>query len=430
MLSLVVLLSMSTAAAAPFTCSGPYVPPTDFDPTTGRPVILEFAVYTGAKSSPVEVVKTHAQDALVNRLCRADPSTCALLREKVKVWNHKVEGENQCVMAVVSADDLEMWRRALDPNLDDELKKALEPLLNTLDQAQPVKKSLLTGKVKKRSVVVVLAGVDDRGMPGGLRADWLLTRVKAVLTSINVDMKDPPKGWNGARPPKNVELIIKGQLIDRVDPKKQVPVLETTFSTIDADGRIRTGRPFTIPAALAPAPPRAVTAPPPMAGLAIHVEAPRGGSLCPGDYTQIHVRNEAPEELYVRVFNIDDDGEVLLLFPSETRADDRIPPNKSVSLSADGFTVDGAQGAREQYVAIAARGPEGLGKFRDMRGTCRFSKQDAKALRDATRIEAPYRVATGFTLLDDVRCGKLIPLPDAKLKAQALDDIPLCPSME
>jgi hypothetical protein len=278
---------------------------------------------------------------------------------------------------------------------------------------------------------VVLGGVDDRGAPGGLRADWLLGRVRGVFTEMGVEMKEPPRGWNGARPPKDVSLVVRGTLIDRVDQTRQLPVFDTTFTAVDAQGKLRTGKSFTIPAALAPQPPRPVTPPPPppIVGLALHVES-RAGSLCPGDYTQIHVRNDAPEELYVRVFNIDDNGEVLLLFPSETRADDRVLPGKSVSLSYDGFTVDGAPGAREQYIAIAARGPEGLGRFRDMRGTCRFKKEAAKELADGKKLEAPYRVGTGFTLLDDVRCGKPTPMPDKALQAQALKELPWCPALE
>ena len=38
--------------------------------------------------------------------------------------------------------------------------------------------------------------------------------------------------------------------------------------------------------------------------------------------------------------------------------------------------------------------------------------------------------SSGFTLLDDVRCKKAIPLPDPKLLAGALADLQLCPPLE
>lgn len=423
-------LVVHVAGVTPFTCTGPYVPPNDYDDRGGR-IYFEFAVHVAAIGTPQEVVREQAAQQLVNRLCRlAEPGSCALLAERVRNWQDKEEGNKRCAMAVVTTNDLELWRTQLAPNIDAEIKLALQPLMPAIEEL-PQKKSLLSGKTKKRTVMVVLGGVDDRGAPGGLRADWLLGRVRGVFTEMGVEMKEPPRGWNGARPPKDVELIVKGTLIDRIDPTKQLPVFDTTFTAVDSQGKLRTGKPFTLPAALAPQAPKPVIVPPPppLVGLALHVES-RGGSLCPGDYTQIHVRNDAPEELYVRVFNVDDNGEVLLLFPSETRADDRLLPGKSVSLSYDGFTVDGAPGAREQYIAIAARGPEGLGRFRDMRGTCRFKKVDAKKLADGKKLEAPYRVATGFTLLDDVRCGKPMPIPDKELVAQALNEVPWCPPLE
>lgn len=423
-------LASFVASVTPFSCTGPYVPPNDYD-DRGNKVLLEFAVHVAPIGTPLELVRAQAEQQLVNRLCRlAEPGSCALLAERVKPWNNKDEGNKRCAMAVVSAPDLEHWRTQLAPNIDEDIKKALLPLMPAIEE-MPQKKALLSGKVKKRTVMVVLGGVEDRGAPGGLRADWLLGRVRGVFTEMGVEMKEPPRGWNGFRPPKDVELIVKGTLIDRVDPTRQLPVFDTTFTAIDATGRLRTGKSFTIPAALAPQPPRPVAPPPPppLTGLALHVES-RAGSLCPGDYTQIHVRNDAPEDLFVRVFNVDDNGEVLLLFPSETRADDRVAPGKSVSLSFDGFTVEGAPGAREQYIAIAARGPEGLGRFRDMRGTCRFKKADAKKLADGKRLDAPYRVATGFTLLDDVRCQKPLPIPDKALQAMALDEVPWCPPLE
>lgn len=423
-------LALALSAAPAFSCTGPWVPPTDFDNVRGLPVELEFAVASAAPTTPPEYVEEQARRQLVNKLCRlAEPASCGLLAEKVKLWEAKTEKDKRCAMAVVSSADLEYWRTALAPDLDAELKKALKPLMPALDEL-PQKKALLTGKVKPRTVMVIVGGVHDNGAPGGLRAEWLLGRVRGVFTDMGVVMREPPRGWNGSRLPKDVELLVRGALVERVDPKRQLPVLEATFSAVDGKGVVRTARPFTMPAALAPQPPRPVTTPPPLTGLALHAETRRGGNLCPGDYTQLHVTNESDEELYVRVFNIDDNGEVLLLFPSETRPDDRLPAGKSVTLSSDGFTVEGGPGGRERYVALAARGPEGLGRFKDMRGTCRFQPTDARQLANGKKLEAAYRATAGFTLLDDVRCGKVIPLPDKQLQVGLLAELPWCPPLE
>jgi len=170
--------------------------------------------------------------------------------------------------------------------------------------------------------------------------------------------------------------------------------------------------------------------PPPPVGLSLHVESSRGGSLCPGDYTQLHLTNETAEPLYVRVFNLDANGEVLVLFPNELMPDEPVPAGKTIALSPDGFTVDGAAHGRERYVAVGARSREALTRFRDVRGTCRFAPGDAKFLAGAQAIDATFRASSGFTLLDDVRCKKAIPLPDPQLVAQALDEIPFCKPLD
>lgn len=425
-----ILLALMVALAPPFTCAGPFIPPTDFD-VHGNAVTMEFAVAVGNLTSPREVMETRAQELLVQKLCRlADHTSCAPLAAKVKLWQ-SAKGDKLCVMSVVSSLDLEAWRSQLAPDLGDELKQALRPLLPALE-GLPQKKSLLTGKVKQRIVLVVLGGVRDNGAPGGLRAEWLLGRVREVFTAMGVEMREPPKGWNGLRPPKDVELLVRGELVERVDLRKQLPVFDVMFSAVDARGAIRNGKTITLPAALAPAPPRPVNVPPATIGLQVYAETRPSGSLCSGDWTQVHIANDSSEELYVRVLNIDDNGEVLMLFPSETRADDRVSPGKSVPLSEDGFVVDGPPEARETYVALTARGPEGLGKFRDIRGTCRFRPADARKIGDGKKLEAAYRATGGFTLLDDVRCQrlKIRALPDPALAAQALDQLPWCPALD
>jgi len=421
-------LLLSLLSAPPvFTCAGPYVPPTDFD-DRGTPITLEFAVATAPSSTPRANVERAARELLVQRLCRlADPSSCAPLAVAAKNWAFAQDKTTTCAMAVLRATDLESWRDQLAPDLTAELCAALAflvpPPASTPHGPLPLPR-------KKRAAVVVLDRVTDAGAPGGLRADWLLGRVRAVLADLDVEMREPPRGWDGAKLPREVEFLLRGSIVERVDPRKQLPVLEIAFVAVDERGVARSSRPFTVPAALAPAAPTTVSLPPPTAGLSLHVETRPGGNLCPGDYTQITVSNETDEALYVRVLNLDQAGEALMIFPPEQGRDELVPARTTVSLSAEGFTVEGLPGGRERYVAIAARTPEGLGRFRDIRGTCRFQPADARTLNAGARIEAAFRAATGFTLLDDVRCKKVLPLPDAQLTATALDQLPRCARLE
>jgi hypothetical protein len=426
-LAALALVPMLAAGAPPkLTCRGPYIPPTDFDNEHGTPVTLEFAVATGPVVTGRQAVEDAARAQLIQRLCRlADPSSCAPLAASAKTWEVVTEGDKICAMVVVSAKDLELWRTQIAPDLDATLKAALQDLV---PPKEPPKPSLLAAlKKPKPTAIVILGAIDDRGAPGGLRAEWLLSRVRVALTGLGVEMIDAPRNWNGALP-KDVTFLLRGSLVERVDPQKQLPVLDVTFTSQDGRRATRAARPVVIPAALAPMPPKPVTSPPPTVGVSLHVETRPGGNLCPGDYTQLYVTNETIEPLYVRVFDLDTEGEVLLLFPNEGHPDDLIMPGRAVPLSPDGFTIDGGEpGARERYVVLGARDPDGLGAFKDARGTCRYKPADAKKLWSGQRLEAAYRAVDGFTILDDVRCKKPIALPDKKLQAQALDQLPLCP---
>jgi hypothetical protein len=402
---------MSAAPPAALSCAGPFVPPNDYD-LKGNPIQMEFAVAVQKAGTPVDGLDAAARSLLIKRLCRLDDSACATLAAKAKVWQRGQSKDQQCAMAVIGAPDIEAWRNQLAPDLNAAINTALKSLLPDAGG-------------KKERAIVMLGDVNDMGAPGGVRATWLVQRLKAGLTALAIDGRDPPKGFNGHLP-RDVQYLLRASMIERVDPRNQLPVVEMTLSVQNSAGNERTAAPFAVPAALAPNAPRAVEAAGPAIGLQLHVDTRSGGSLCPGDFTQIHVTNETADPMYVRVFNVDDNGEVLVLFPNETIADDAIPAGKTIALQPDGFSIDGSANGRERYIVIGAKDPGGLGAFQAAQGTCRYPTAEAKRLASGTTIRGPYRATTGFTLLDDVRCQKVIATPDPRLVKQALDTLPLC----
>jgi hypothetical protein len=409
--------SLWLAALPPLSCGGPYVPPTDFD-DRGNPLQMEYAVAQQSAGSGLDALGEKAKHLLVTRLCSyADRSTCAPLAAATKLWSTGKTNGVECAMAVLPSRAVEQWRNQLAPDIEADIRAAVVRLIPPTGAKE----------FGKKKAVIVLGNVVDMGAPGGVRADWLLNRVRATLTDIGIDVREAPSPWNGQRPPPGIQYVLVGTLTERVDAKRQLPVIEVTFAVIDAGNNRKTAPGFTIPAALAPMPPKAVPPPPPpQIGLQLHVETRAGGSLCPGDYTQLHIANETADPMFVRVFNIDDNGEVLVLFPNEGRADDVVPGGKSVTLSADGFTIDGAAHGRERYIAIGAKSPEELGRFQKTIGTCRYAAAEAAKLRDGSALQAPYKTATGFSVLDDVRCKKPIALPDRALVQASLAQVPLC----
>ncbi len=425
MIALLIAAVIAAAGPPPLTCNGNYVPPVDYD-ERGHPVTVEFHVASAPRGTERDVVVGQAQRALVQRLCRlADVAVCDALQRSVKPWSTGEGNGSVCAMAIVRSTDLEAWRTMLAPDLDAELRTTLTTLFPT----ESLEPTLLPQAPRRRSALVVLDRIDDGGVPGGVRADWLLGRVRAALTALRIDVIATPEHWDG-RLPRGVEFAVRGSLIDRVDPRHQVPVVDVVFTAIDKKGLVRASPSFSIPAALAPPSPTKVTTPPATSGLSLHVETRPGGSLCPGDFTQLYVTNETNEPMVVRVLNLDANGEALVLFPNEQKTDDIVAPGATVALSPDGFNVDGAANGRERYIAIGARTREALGRFRDARGTCRYRRADAARLQAGQALEATWRAVGGFTLLDDVRCRKAIPLPDPQLLAGALADVPWCPALE
>jgi len=431
MLAFIVAVSVASAGPTELKCGGPYVPPTEFD-QNGRPVEIEYAVGLDRPGAPPDVVGRRAIDQLVSNICRlADPASCDPLRRGARIWSLGNDTRGSCAMAVMSPRVLDEWRRSLDPDLPNNLRRAL---LRFFPREEENVASGSRAPKKRKSVVVLLRSIDDNGAPGGVRAGWLLGQVRATLTELDVDMVDPPKGWDGIKLPRGVEYELTGTLVERVTVEGQ-PVLDVTFTLrtstlLNLLSKSKTTPPFSIPAAVAPTAPKKVPPPPPETGLALHVETRAGGSLCAGDFTQIHLTNTTDGDLYVRVINLDAAGEALVLFPNEVRVDDLVKAGQTVTLSPDGFTIEGGAGGRERYVAIGARTREGLGRFRDSRGTCRYNPADAKMLAVGRLIEATFSASAGFTLLDDVRCKKPWPLPDPQLIAASLADIPFCAALE
>ena len=423
--AVVVAIGLVASALPPWPCTGEPTPPTDYD-DRGSPLRVEHAEAIEKKGvATLDVVQAQAVRKLTAKLCRFDdPAICGDLTARITIGRVSESATHVCAMAIVNRQQLEAWRTALDPDLDGQLRNAFKELMP--DDEPPGTIKIRIGKKRQRAVIVVLDEVNDRGAPGGQRVHWLLGRVRGALTALDVEMREKPARWDG-RLPSDVQFALRGGLIDRIAPRTQLPVMEISFSVVDKKRRNRSSAPFSIPAALAPSPPIPLTPPPPLTGLSLHVSTKRdGGSVCPGDPVQVYVTNETEEPLYVRVIDIDSNGEALMLFPNEIVTNDVVMPGKTVPLSADGFTIEGAAHMREQYIAIGARTREALGRFRDTKGSCRFTPTDAAFLKKGQKVEAPFRAVSGFTMLDDVRCNKPMPLPDAALVAQALGDLPYC----
>ena len=99
-------------------------------------------------------------------------------------------------MAVIRADEVEAWRRSLAPSLEVTLKE-------------------LAAKLTVGAKAVVISRIDDGGSPGGARASWFLNHFAAALTAAGVGVVEPPATWNGSRPVRPADRMLRCELVQR-----------------------------------------------------------------------------------------------------------------------------------------------------------------------------------------------------------------------
>jgi hypothetical protein len=388
------------------------VPPQDY--AGDRVIAFEQATATGAPSTPADALRKQAREALLQRLCTLDSASCAPLAAQVKDWAMGSAPGVVCAQAVVSVDAIARWRAEMAPSsFDGELRG-------------------LATRLAATTKAVVIRGVEDGGTRGGARAAWLVNRMQAALSGAGVTIVEPPATWNGARPVKPAERLVRAELVDRVDPVRQLPVVEVLWKS-SPDGVVwQAEPPFVFPAAMAPPAPRRTAAVVDRGdGVVVHVDARSDGSLCSGDRTQVFVSKRTPQALHARVLNIDSAGHVLVLFPSDQRPDDALPAGATITLGDDPFEIAGVPGDRERYVVVAAADRAGLGRLGRITNArqpaCRLSDAEASRWARSEAFDAPLVADTGFTVVDDGACRQR-PRPfDPAEVARAVAQLPVCP---
>src|SRR5262249_27654260 len=118
------------------------------------------------------------------------------------------------------------------------------------------------------------------------------------------------------------------------------------------------------------------------AGLFVRIDSARGGSLCPGERTQLWF--EADKDLEVRVLDVYGDGDALLTFPNEDVPNGRVGAHKVVPLTGEkGFEAVPVPGHdTEQFVVVAATTAAALGPLATVKGECRIPKARVRDLLD------------------------------------------------
>lgn len=408
--SLVVVLGALAGAPPPplsLDCDAPFhVPPTDF--VDGHPVHFENEVAIEPAGTPMADVELRARRQLVDKLCRADNrDACGALHASSTILLRGSGRTTVCAMAGIRTGDIDRWRAGQVPHLREHLLAALAQIL-------PKKKRVAVDKIA------------DGGAAGGLRAQWLRGQIEAALAVYGATVVDVDPRWSGRGVPKGADRVLRGHILQRLDPVKQVPVIEVQLVAYDGTLIVtkKAADPFEVSAGALPRGPTAVGEIAARGDVTVHIKTRPDGNLCFGDRSTVFVTNGGATPLHARVFNLDADGNALQLFPNADLKTDVLAAGKTIAV-AD-VEVQGDPDSTERYVVVAAPTVGELGRYATASGDyCKLKKADAKAAAQGEGFSQPHVAHDSFRVLPASRCdGKA----GRKIEgtAESLEALPYC----
>jgi len=396
----------AAAALAPgpsteWQCGGDLVPPSGWQQET--------AFSDVSTPNALSVAGTDASSKLVTRLCASSGGTgCDYLTAHVRLWKTGSSAKTVCAMAVIKSDEVAEWR-------------AMSSTLSTLDdKLAAAVRELLKGVPAKNHVAI--DQVVDRGVPGGVRADWLRGRAERFLAQA-ATLVAVPKKWAGDGVPDGVDVVIGGSVVSRQE--QGVPTLEAIWTARFRNGRRVPSTPVTFPEQAAPtAPTESAPSIAASAGVSIRVESARGGSLCAGERTQLWLKTDSP--MYVRVFDLFGAGEAIVIYPGDDQPSARIDAGQAIPLGGRlGFEAVPVPGFEaERYVVVAAPTEQALGRFAKAKGQCRVPPDVARSLA-LGEVPPGVKVATtGYRITTGAACPTYTEPREGVVAAVA--SLPLC----
>jgi hypothetical protein len=351
---------------------------------------------------------------------------CDFLEQRITVIKTGANERDVCAMAFLPQRFLDEWRVRTEGRIDEALDAAAKDLVAGL-QAET--------KAGGAPGTVIIDRVQDVGVPGGPRADWLLARMEHALQKASVKLGVAPRSWAGELPVSGVDMVVRGSVTERSDAG--VLVLEANWEGTTRTGHRVRGRPVVFPSAAsphvvkpAPASPRANAS----SGLSLRVEtlasAPSGsrasGSLCPGERAQLWLN--LAKASHVRVVNLYGNGEAMLIFPNADHPSGALGAGSAALGGKEGFeaipsgTVD-----FERYLVVAADSEAELGDLARATQTCTFSSNAVRRLESGEGLPPNARVVwTGYRIASSAECGP--PPSPARMAAmeRAVAGLPKC----
>ncbi|RAL22762.1 hypothetical protein DL240_07635 [Lujinxingia litoralis] len=387
------------APADPQACSGNLVPPSGYHQETA------FAALSVANAR--QEASESARTRLRERLCQG--YRCGQIEELISVWKSADDGRQACVMAVASREKVAAVYA--------EPRRALEAAL--VEVAEAIARESHAEESEERAVA--LDTLNDEGVNGGPRAEWLFDQLLTALSTTEVQTRTLPGKWSGLGLPPSTAAVVRGTI--RRLPGQET-MLEASFR-VERGDQIRGVGTVSFPQAIAPQIDPNTYMPPLPTGngkVALHLDARPGGGLCDGQETEVWL--ETAEPLHVRVINLYGNGEGGLMVYSSGA--DRLPPHHPVSLG-EFKAVRASDVPVERFLVIAAPTEEGLGRFGALGEVCRLPTTMARALNQGDQVPgsaATWTTGQDFRLMSGEACEDVTPAPAQDLAM--LEQLPGC----
>ena len=394
----------------------------------------EVAAVASSTPGALEKAMQGAQDKLRARVCvnadrdRAMSDACAFLASKIEPWKTGTNGKDTCASAVLKRQYVEEWERVVKDL--DAFDRRLEASAKVLSEAATKARSAKSKGPGGAPRVALVAVYDDNDvdpkqnqLPGGRRADWLGSRLKARFSG---GLVAAPKAWAQGQPlPADIDQVVVGRMWKR--GAGDIPQVEVAWTGYGSDGREVVTSSGTFPEAAAPPPPKSVPpAVPTTDGLWLSMDSDHAGSICAGETTQLWLKSAEP--LHVRVFDLWGTEGALLIFPEGGKSG-LVAAGKTIPLGDEkGFEAVPLPGIEEErYLVVGAPTVAGLGKLAGLTSSCRLSPGDAARLHRGEGLPPGAKVAvTGYRLLSGSSCPKA-PTPEhLEAMSKAIQRQPVC----
>ncbi len=365
-------------------CLGQLVPPRG---AHGRQYDQETAI---SQQAGFDELTERARSTLRDRICQ--DVLCSQIEQNISIWEPQESAGYRCVMAVIESSHIEAWKEEVETELGTRLQESAEDLVGRLQNS-----------LGEESPRVTIAQIEDHGVPGGQRAEWIHPHLQYALEQASAQVVPLQPNWSGHGLPDRVDGVITAQIV----PMQGVEAsLEMSWGIQGVD-QIFTGRALSFPEAVAPDIDRSTYLPSldlHSDKVALHFDSREGGGLCHGQKTEVWL--ETAQDMHVRLINLYGRDGGLVIHPPTPDADTLIEAGQPVSIGEFEAMQAGDIGV-ERFLVVASPTREGLDSFASVDQFCRLPSSMAGDLQRGHNLphgDDIHLFETGFRLMSGDEC--------------------------